>query len=139
MTAAESATSEEAWREQRELWGWARKYCDERIGQYAMEETNEVYTAEERTLGIENVRTGLRRNLDEEKDEDEDEDEEEGAAAEGGNGGVPEEVRRVARLKLVRDGVVGRYELPQNADWQAKGRPGMPGRPGVPGMPMRAR
>lgn len=96
-----------------------------------------MYTAEERALGIENVRTGLKRNLDEDKEDEE--DEEEAGAAEGGKGDVPEEVRRVARLKLVRDGVVGRYELPQNADWQAKGRPGMPGRPGVPGMPMRAR
>ena len=120
-TAAEAVVGEEAWREQRDLWGWARKYCDERIGQYAMEETNEVYTAEERAIGIENVRTGLKRNLDEEEEEDE-----EGEKKEI----VPEEVRRVARLKLMRNGVVGRYELPPNADWQAKR---------MPGMPMRAR
>ena len=127
-TAAAALVGDDAWREQRELWSWAREYCDERIGQYAMEETHEVYTAEERAAGIENVRTGLRRGLDEEE-----EDEEEKAES------VPEEVRRVARLRLVRDGDVGRYELPPNANWQAKRMPGKPGVPEMPGVPMRTR
>lgn len=120
-------SGEEAWREQRELWGWAKKYCDERIGQYAMEETHEKYTAEERAMGIENVRTGLRKDVE----EDEDEDEEEGAK--GTKDTVPVEERRMARLKLMRDGVVGKYELPPNANWQAKRMPGQPA------VPMRGR
>lgn len=120
--AAAALSGEEAWKEQRELWGWARKYCDERIGQYAMEETHELYTAEEKAMGVENVRTGLRKDVEE---EDEDEEEE----AKQAKDTVPEEERRVARLKLMRNGVVGKYELPPNANWQAKG---IPGKPGVP-------
>jgi mediator of RNA polymerase II transcription subunit 8 len=61
-----------------ELWKWAREYIGERVAKYAIEEAGDNYTAAEREMGIENVKTGLRRKLedDEEEDEDEDEDEE---------------------------------------------------------------
>ncbi|SPO07653.1 uncharacterized protein DNG_10348 [Cephalotrichum gorgonifer] len=125
LTSAASGTggdAGDAWTEQRELWAWARRYCDERIGQYAMEETHQVYTAEERAAGLDTVRTGLRKGVDEQEDESEDEDEEGGAEAKET---VPDEVRRVARLKLVRDAIVGRFELPPNADWESKRKLGM--------------
>ncbi|PKS09882.1 hypothetical protein jhhlp_004505 [Lomentospora prolificans] len=114
-----------AWKAQRALWKWAREYCDERIGQYAREETLQVYTAEERAMGIENVRTGLRKSMDEEEDEDEDEDEEgdEGnGVKDGGKTGVAggDELAKMARFKLARNSVVGRFEMPPNADWEAK-------------------
>jgi mediator of RNA polymerase II transcription subunit 8 len=136
-----AGASDDAWGAQVELWAWARRYCDERIGQYAMEETNQEYTAEERAMGVENVRTGLRRAGAGAGDENAEEDEdgfggESGAArARGPAESVPEEVRRVARLKLVRNSVVGRYELPPNADWEAKRRLGMAARGPARGPP----
>jgi mediator of RNA polymerase II transcription subunit 8 len=66
-----------------ELWSWARQWLDPRIQKFAMKEASDNYTAEERAAGIENVRTGLRRKLEDnhhdsdEEDEDEDEDEDE--------------------------------------------------------------
>jgi mediator of RNA polymerase II transcription subunit 8 len=59
---------------------WAKDWSSERISSYAQEEAGDNYTVAEREMGIENVRTGLRRKLEdsesEEEDEDEDEDEE---------------------------------------------------------------
>ena len=68
-------------KEDEELWVWARGFIGERVAKYAIEEAGSNYTAEEREMGIENVRTGLRRKLEddegsEDEDEDEDEDEE---------------------------------------------------------------
>jgi len=69
--------------DEEELWDWARKWLDPRIQKYAMKESSDNYTAEERAGGIENVNTGLRRKLEDnhhdsdEEDEDEDEDEDE--------------------------------------------------------------
>jgi mediator of RNA polymerase II transcription subunit 8 len=65
-------------KEDEELWSWARGFIGERVAKYAIDEAGSNYTAKEREMGIENVRTGLRRKLedDEGSEEDEDEDEE---------------------------------------------------------------
>ncbi|KAL1879339.1 hypothetical protein VTK73DRAFT_7176 [Phialemonium thermophilum] len=60
-----------------ELWADVRDACITRVEEYVRNEDQDLYTAEERAMGTENVRTGLRRNLDEESDEDEDDDEQE--------------------------------------------------------------
>lgn len=69
--------------DEEELWDWARAWLGPRLQRYAMRESEDNYTAEERARGIENVNTGLRRKLDdnhhdsdEEDEEDDDEDEE---------------------------------------------------------------
>ncbi|TPX17225.1 uncharacterized protein E0L32_003343 [Thyridium curvatum] len=75
-----------------EVWASAREVCVERVTQYVTEEGNDVYTKEERERGVENVRTGLRRNLDEEsedEDDDDDEDEDEEMADAGAAGIAP--------------------------------------------------
>ena len=59
---------------QEELWNWANEWIGSRVATYAMDEAGDNYTVEERELGIENVRTGLRRKFDEDEDEDEDQD-----------------------------------------------------------------
>jgi mediator of RNA polymerase II transcription subunit 8 len=64
-------------KEGEELWTWARGFIGERVAKYAMEEAGSNYTAEEREMGIENVRTGLRRKLEDEESEEEDDDEDE--------------------------------------------------------------
>ncbi|KAI0201530.1 mediator of RNA polymerase II transcription complex subunit 8-domain-containing protein [Astrocystis sublimbata] len=57
-----------------DIWAAARQMCHERIAEYVMNEENDPYTAEEREMGTENVRTGLRRNLDDDSDDEEDDD-----------------------------------------------------------------
>lgn len=59
------------------LLSWAKDWSSERISTYAQEEAGDNYTVAEREMGIENVRTGLRRKLEESESEEEDEDEDE--------------------------------------------------------------
>lgn len=58
------------------LLSWAKDWSSERISTYAQEEAGDNYTVAEREMGIENVRTGLRRKLEDSDSEEEDEDEE---------------------------------------------------------------
>jgi mediator of RNA polymerase II transcription subunit 8 len=58
------------------IWDELREWTHDRIASYVREEAGDVYTKEEREMGIENVRTGLKKGLDEESDEEEDEEEE---------------------------------------------------------------
>ena len=69
-------------KENDELWSWAREYVGERVAIHVLDTRGRYYTAEERELGIENVRTGLKKNFNDDEgseedsnDEDEDEDE----------------------------------------------------------------
>jgi mediator of RNA polymerase II transcription subunit 8 len=62
--------------DEEELLTWATNFIDARIATYVGEEAGDNYTVEEREMGVENVRTGLRRKLDESDSEEEDEDEE---------------------------------------------------------------
>ncbi|KAI5865715.1 mediator of RNA polymerase II transcription complex subunit 8-domain-containing protein [Durotheca rogersii] len=75
--AGEAASSEDAAKELEDKWTAANSFLQKRLYDYLTKEDNDPYTKEERELGIENVRAGLRRPLEEdEEDEDEDEDEE---------------------------------------------------------------
>ncbi|KAI1363275.1 mediator of RNA polymerase II transcription complex subunit 8-domain-containing protein [Xylaria arbuscula] len=69
-----------------DIWGNTRNSCQERIAEYVVNEEGDYFTAEEHDMGIENVRTGLQRNFEDEyEDDDEDmEDEEAGAGAVAG-------------------------------------------------------
>lgn len=59
-----------------DVWDECHGWTKGRVAQYVAEESGDVYTREEREAGVEGVRTGLRRDLEEdEDDEDEDEDE----------------------------------------------------------------
>ncbi|KAB5567030.1 choline sulfatase [Coniochaeta sp. 2T2.1] len=69
-----------------DLWGDVRDALMRRVRGFVEEESQDVYTAEERELGVENVRTGLRRDLEEE-DEESDEEEEDGEGGEGATQG----------------------------------------------------
>ncbi|KAI8624773.1 choline sulfatase [Xylariaceae sp. FL1651] len=61
-----------------EVWAAAREACQMRVADYAMDEEGDPFTAEERELGIENVRTGLRRTFDDESEEEDEEEEGDG-------------------------------------------------------------
>ena len=61
-----------------DVWFDSRAWCKTRLAEFVRDDYQDAYTAEERAMGIENVRTGLRQNLEDEyEDDDEDEDEEE--------------------------------------------------------------
>lgn len=60
-----------------DVWFDALRACNERLRRFADDFDQDLYTAEERAMGIENVRTGLKRALEEEDDESEEEDESE--------------------------------------------------------------
>jgi mediator of RNA polymerase II transcription subunit 8, fungi type len=59
-----------------DVWSQNRDRCGVRIAEYVMNEEGDFYTAEERDMGTENVRTGLRQIFDDDEDESDEEDEE---------------------------------------------------------------
>ncbi|CAK7267465.1 mediator of RNA polymerase II transcription subunit 8 [Sporothrix epigloea] len=58
-----------------DIWHETRAWTMGRLEQFIREEVPNLYTKEERELGIDKVRTGLRRSLEEEDEEEDDEDE----------------------------------------------------------------
>jgi mediator of RNA polymerase II transcription subunit 8, fungi type len=76
----ESLRNEEL--ELQDAWDKARRFCIDRVMQYATEEDADPFTAEEREMGVENVRTGLKRSLE---DDDDDDDDDEGGESAGGD------------------------------------------------------
>jgi mediator of RNA polymerase II transcription subunit 8, fungi type len=58
-----------------EVWDECHGWTKGRVAQYVAEESGDVYTREEREAGVEGVRTGLKRDLEEDDDDDGDEDE----------------------------------------------------------------
>ncbi|KAK3950937.1 mediator of RNA polymerase II transcription complex subunit 8-domain-containing protein [Pseudoneurospora amorphoporcata] len=60
-----------------EQWADMFQVSMDSIRDYLMNQANEPYTVAEREMGVENVRTGLKRSLEEEDSEEEDEDEDE--------------------------------------------------------------
>ncbi|KAF6828726.1 RNA polymerase II mediator complex component Med8 [Colletotrichum musicola] len=57
-----------------EVWRDVRAWTVERVQKYVLEEAGDVYTEEEREKGVENVRTGLRKGLEEDEESEDDED-----------------------------------------------------------------
>lgn len=66
-----------------DVWVDSQRWCREQLARFAEEFGEDLYTAEERALGVENVRTGLRRSLEEEEESDEEEEDDEGDDDEG--------------------------------------------------------
>lgn len=65
-----------------DVWVDSLRWCREQLARFAEEFGEDLYTAEERAMGVENVRTGLKRSLEEESDdEEEEESDEEGDTA----------------------------------------------------------
>lgn len=76
-----------------DVWDECRQWTQQRVAEYVGEEAGDVYTKEEREMGVENIRTGLKRDLEEDDDDDdsdEDEDEDDnGGDDDGGHKDVP--------------------------------------------------
>ncbi|GKT41737.1 mediator of RNA polymerase II transcription subunit 8 [Colletotrichum spaethianum] len=66
-----------------DVWRGVREWTVERVQRYVLEEAGDVYTEEERERGIENVRTGLKRSLEDDEDDEEESDEEGGGGEDG--------------------------------------------------------
>lgn len=105
------------------IWDELREWTHERIAEYVRDEAGDVYTREERGSGLKNVRTGLRRALDEESDEDEDEDEDEAMNTDGEDG--TEKDGRMAKRgpepeTLLWFAARGDFEVPRNVEFERK-------------------
>lgn len=77
-----------------EQWADMRDAFQEELQHYVTVQAKKKYTVEEQAMGVENVRTGLKRDLEEsdeeeEEEEEEEEDEEEEEEEEEGAVGVP--------------------------------------------------
>ncbi|KAI1454836.1 mediator of RNA polymerase II transcription complex subunit 8-domain-containing protein [Annulohypoxylon moriforme] len=56
------------------VWKSTREVCQKRLKKYVLSEGDDMFTEEERAMGVEKVRTGLKRSLLEDEGEDEDEE-----------------------------------------------------------------
>ncbi|KAK0384188.1 hypothetical protein NLU13_8276 [Sarocladium strictum] len=119
-----------------DVWNELREWTVDRIATYVREEAGDVYTKEERELGVENVRTGLRRDLEEsdeedEDEEDEDEDDESGekmatdaTAVQGGAKTKQENVTRGPEPETILwFAARGDFDVPPQVEFQRKDGP----------------
>ncbi|RDA86419.1 hypothetical protein CP532_6476 [Ophiocordyceps camponoti-leonardi (nom. inval.)] len=106
------------------IWDELRQWTHERIATYVRDEAGRVYTAEEREGGVDRVRTGLRRALEEESDDDDEEEEEEGNEEEddgNGDGVGKSKLPRGPELEtLLWFADHGDFELPVNVEYERK-------------------
>ncbi|KAJ4134696.1 mediator of RNA polymerase II transcription subunit 8 [Fusarium equiseti] len=106
------------------IWKELRSWLTDRVGYFAANENNDPYTADERANGTENVRTGLRKGIedgdddDEEEEEEEDEDEEEQEPAT-----APVQVRGPEPETLLWFAARGDFEVPRNVEYERKEEP----------------
>ncbi|KAK1830374.1 mediator of RNA polymerase II transcription subunit 8 [Podospora conica] len=128
-----------------EHWADIREACHNAIKDYALNQSREPYTIEEQAMGTKNVRTGLRRSLedsdDEEDDDEDDEDEDLGGGGSGGNAGagpgqgvLPGGTARLEPEHLLRLTGKGDMTLPKNTELVSQAKDKKARKPG-PGMP----
>lgn len=99
------------------IWDELRAWTHGRIAEYVRGEASDVYTREEREGGVENVRTGLRRDLEEESDEEQ----EEGQEEDDGDGGAElQTVRGPEPETLLWFAARGDFEVPRNVEYERK-------------------
>lgn len=112
------------------IWDELRAWTQSRIAEYVRDEAGDAYTKEERAMGTENVRTGLRRDIEEDDDddeEDEDDEENEGGVtappnaglANGLGGGMPPRGPEIETLLWFM--ARADFELPRNIEFERKG------------------
>ncbi|CRK14970.1 hypothetical protein BN1723_002137 [Verticillium longisporum] len=109
-----------------EVWKELRAWTQERVAQYVIEEAGDVYTRDEREGGIENVRSGLRRPLeepDESDDEDGDNDENEDedvVMGDGAQSGAPQpgKVAGPEPEVFFWFSARGDFDLPRNVEFE---------------------
>lgn len=105
-----------------EVWDECRDWTMERIAKYVEEEAGDVYTKQEREMGVENVHTGLKRELEEFDSDDEDEDEE-GEGKEAQPRAQPKEqpfARGLEPETLLWFAARGDFAVPANIEYERK-------------------
>ncbi|KAM0422819.1 hypothetical protein ACHAPD_001285 [Fusarium lateritium] len=103
------------------IWKELRAWLSDRVGYFAANENNDPYTAEERANGTENVRTGLRKGIEDDDDEDEeDEEEEEEEEEEEQPAAAPVQVRGPEPETLLWFAARGDFEVPRNVEYERK-------------------
>ncbi|VUC22841.1 unnamed protein product [Clonostachys rosea] len=109
-----------------EVWDECRRWTQQRIAEYVSEEADDVYTKEERDSGVENVRTGLRRELEEDESdeegegEDEDEVDDRARGVPGQQQGAPPVVRGPEPETLMWFAARGDFSVPPNIEFERK-------------------
>ncbi|PHH83716.1 hypothetical protein CDD82_4678 [Ophiocordyceps australis] len=107
-----------------QVWDEVRAWTHARIASHVRDEAGDVYTREEREAGVETVRTGLRRVLDEESEDGDDEDDE----MAGGEGAQPTGPEIETLLWFASR---GDFELPRHIEFERKTGPLKRGLEGV--------
>lgn len=100
------------------IWNELRTWTHDRIAAYVREEAGDVYTREEREAGVENVRTGLARALDEDSDSN---DEDDNDGDDGEEQGQDAEAPRGPELEtLLWFAARGTFDVPVNIEYERK-------------------
>ncbi|KAM0498788.1 hypothetical protein ACHAP8_006011 [Fusarium lateritium] len=102
------------------IWKELRAWLSDRVGYFAANENNDPYTAEERANGTENVRTGLRKGIEDDDDEEDEEDEEEEEEEEEQPAAAPVQVRGPEPETLLWFAARGDFEVPRNVEYERK-------------------
>lgn len=102
--------------ELQDIWDEIRGWTQSRIATYVREEAGDAYTKEERDSGVENVRTGLKRDVEEDDDDDEDDEDEDDAEEDG-----KEVVRGPEPETLLYFMARADFEVPRNVEYERKG------------------
>ncbi|KAH7270627.1 mediator of RNA polymerase II transcription complex subunit 8-domain-containing protein [Fusarium redolens] len=107
-----------------QIWRELRSWLSDRVIHFISTENNDPYTAEERATGVKNVRTGLRRPIDDDEDEDEEEEEEGDEEEEDEEPEKPEipevKVRGAEPETLLWFAARGDFEVPRNVEYERK-------------------
>lgn len=110
------------------IWDELRQWTHGRIAAYVRDEAGDVYTKEEREMGVDTVRTGLRRGLDEESDDEdeeaEDADDDDGddeGEDEDGEKGRTQPPRGPEPETLLWFAARGDFDVPRNVEYERKG------------------
>ena len=132
---------QEGLRKIQEVWNEVYTWIGPRIAQYAREEMRDPYTKKERAMGIENVRTGLKRDIgvedDEEEESEEEEDEEDEEEAKPGTRPAEPQADETPAVRgpeletLLWFQTRGDFDLPNNIEYHRKDRPVYRGIQGV--------
>ncbi|KAK7223843.1 hypothetical protein V2G26_011846 [Clonostachys chloroleuca] len=108
-----------------EVWDECRRWTQQRIAEYVSEEADDVYTKQERDAGVENVRTGLRRELEEDESDEDEEGEDEDEADDRARGsqqqqGAPPVTRGPEPETLLWFAARGDFSVPPNIEFERK-------------------
>ncbi|KJZ77522.1 hypothetical protein HIM_03246 [Hirsutella minnesotensis 3608] len=110
--------------ELQDIWDELRQWTQRRIAEYVRDEADDVYTKEERAMGTENVRTGLRRGLEESDDEEDEEDDaddaEDGTGGVEGKRGNQQAAQGPEPETLLWFAARGDFEVPRNVEYGKK-------------------